>query len=231
MRVKNIKSGQTVINQGEDGNELFLVESGVLQCFVKTGGGGERVATTVKAGEIVGELALLYNCPRAATVRAGDGDVKCWELDRETFNAIVKDSAAKAREMRESFLKKVTLLSSLDAYDRSRLADSLRAETYNAGDYVIRAGDAGDRMFLVEEGELDATRSLEAGGADEVVMTYRPGDYFGELAVLRNNPRQANVIAKTPIKVYSLLSKDFHRLCGSLEERMLQTMSNYRSPT
>jgi cAMP-dependent protein kinase regulator len=227
MKSESVKAGATLIQQGDDGNELYVVESGTLNCFVNTGSGGEKQVMTVKTGEIVGELALLYNCPRAASVRA-DGDVKCWALDRETFNAIVKDAAAKAREMREAFLKKVTLLSSLDAYDRSRLADSLRPETFAKGDYIIRAGDAGDRMFLVEEGELEATRALEKGGAEEVVMTYRPGDYFGELAVLRNTPRKANVIARSPVKVYSLLAKDFHRLCGSLEERMLQTMSTYR---
>merc|ERR1719387_2772323 len=101
MKSVAVQNGSQLIQQGDDGDNLYVVESGVLQCYVKMGKYGERKVSTVNAGEIVGELALLYNCPRAASVRAGQGDVKCWELDRETFNAIVKDSAAKAREMRE----------------------------------------------------------------------------------------------------------------------------------
>ena len=69
MRSVNVKAGSQLISQGDDGNELYVVESGELQCFVQTGNGGERAVSTVKAGEIVGELALLYNCPRAASVR------------------------------------------------------------------------------------------------------------------------------------------------------------------
>jgi cAMP-dependent protein kinase regulator len=54
-------------------------------------------------GESFGELALLYNCPRAATIRA-DGDAVLWGLDRNTFNHIVKGAATKKREKYEKFL-------------------------------------------------------------------------------------------------------------------------------
>ena len=56
-----------------------------------------------------GELALLYNTTRAANVLALESCV-LWQLDRETFNAIVKDAAAKKRERNEAFLKSVTIL-------------------------------------------------------------------------------------------------------------------------
>lgn len=54
-------------------------------------------------GEAFGELALLYNCPRAATITAKTDSV-LWSLDRKTFNYIVKDAAAKKREKFEEFL-------------------------------------------------------------------------------------------------------------------------------
>ena len=55
-------------------------------------------------GESFGELALLYNAPRAASIFAKENGVM-WTLDRETFNNIVKEAAMKKRERYESFLK------------------------------------------------------------------------------------------------------------------------------
>jgi cAMP-dependent protein kinase regulator len=69
-------------------------------------------------GEAFGELALLYNAPRAATITS-DGDSVLFALDRQTFNHIVKDAAIRKREKYETFLKGVELLKSMDDYERS----------------------------------------------------------------------------------------------------------------
>jgi len=55
-------------------------------------------------------------------------------------------------------LAKVKILESMDSYERSTLSDAFVEEIIKAGEYVIRAGDEGNRFFLVEEGELVATK-------------------------------------------------------------------------
>ena len=69
-------------------------------------------------GDSFGELALLYNCPRAASIIA---KTQCtlWGLDRQTFNHIVKDAAAKKREKYEAFLSKVEILKEMQPYERA----------------------------------------------------------------------------------------------------------------
>jgi cAMP-dependent protein kinase regulator len=113
-----------------------------------------------EAGDVFGELALLYNAPRAATIHSVENSL-LWSLDRATFNAIVKDSAAKKREQFEDFLKSVNLLSNMDAYERLKLADALKEIKYNKGDYIIRQGDAGNVFYMINEGSALATKTIE----------------------------------------------------------------------
>ena len=134
MEEKRYAAGDTVITQGEDGAELFVVENGVLSCSKLFSGKTE--ATFLKkyeAGDAFGELALLYNAPRAATI-VSDTDSLLWCLDRETFNHIVKDSSRKRREKYENFLAQVKILESMEPYERSVLSDAFVEEKFKAGD-------------------------------------------------------------------------------------------------
>lgn len=154
-------------------------------------------------GEAFGELALLYNAPRAATIIAKT-NAELWALDRRTFNHIVKDSAQVKREKYEEFLKKVSILKNMAAYERSKLADAINERWYNADDVIIREGDQGDFFFLVMQGTAIATKTLEPGKPAVKVLDYKEGDYFGERALLKNEPRAANVIATSLLHVTML---------------------------
>merc|ERR1740138_922809 len=136
MKEVNATAGQRVINQGDSGDFLFVIESGTLDCSIKVDG-TDKIVKTCEAGDVFGELALLYNCPRAASVEARD---KCvlWQLDRDTFNNIVKEAAQKKRERYNTFLGKVPLLASMDAYERSQLADALKPEIVNDGSVIVK---------------------------------------------------------------------------------------------
>merc|ERR1719420_1339529 len=140
MKEKIAEEKERVINQGDNGDFLFVIETGTLDCYIKKPDGSEIKVKTCEAGDAFGELALLYNCPRAASVVARE---KCvlWKLDRDTFNHIVKDAAAKKREKYDAFLQKVPLLSSMDAYERSQVADALTRETYEDGKTVCVEDD------------------------------------------------------------------------------------------
>merc|ERR1719222_129700 len=105
---------------------MFLIECGVVDCLKKAAKGGEeKVVKTCTVGDVFGELALLYNCPRAASVQSRQ-KVTLWELDRETFNRIVKDAAAKKRTTFTDFLKKVPLFENMDQYEIMTVADALK---------------------------------------------------------------------------------------------------------
>lgn len=93
--INNTRTGDQVIKQGDDGNELYVIDQGTLDCHKVFKKDEEPTfLKTYKPGESFGELALLYNAPRAASVKATSDSI-CFALDRDTFNNIVKDAAVR----------------------------------------------------------------------------------------------------------------------------------------
>lgn len=214
-----------VIKQGQDGAELFVVDIGHLKCYKRINN-EEKLVKEYEAGQCFGELSLLYNVPRAATIISSTNSI-LWSLDRSTFNHIVKDAAVKRRERYENFLSKVDLLGDMDPYERSQLADALTSVKFEAGSYIIREGEEGNNFYIIEEGEAIATKTIKQGHDPEEVKRYAPGDYFGELSLLKGQPRAANVIALTNVKCVSLDRYSFKRLLGPVEGILERNAKKY----
>ena len=145
------RPGQFVIKQGADGDNLYVVDSGQLDCFKVFKKGEEaKFLKTYQPGESFGELALLYNAPRAATIRAKTEAI-CFELDRECFNHIVKEAAMKKREKYDTFLKSVEIFSTMDPYERSQIADALKPLKFKKGDYIVKQVILNNMKFFTLE--------------------------------------------------------------------------------
>ena len=231
MEEKKFNAGDLVINQGDDGNELYFVESGKLECFkVFAGETVPKVLKIYEPGEAFGELALLYNTPRAASIKALSSSV-CWVLDRECFNHIVKEAAIKKREQYDQFLSRVGLLRSMEAYERSQLSDCLRSVNFENDETVIREGEWGDIFYIIEQGTAEATKVLKPGCPPEKVKSYAVGDYFGELALISGEPRAANIIATSQLRCATLDRMSFKRLLGPIEEILKRDAEEYSKIT
>lgn len=231
MEEKVFEKGENIINQGEKGDCLYFVEEGKLNCYKKIG--SEQSPKLVKEygpGDAFGELALLYNAPRAATITAESDKVITWVLDRETFNHIVKEAAQKKREKYENFLKKVEILSSIEPYELMQISDALKTATFKKGDYIIKEGEMGDVFYILEEGTCEATKTLEPGKPDTIIKEYSVGDYFGERALIKGEPRAANIIASSEtVKVISLDRISFKRLLGPIEDILKRNIDKYQN--
>ena len=95
------RAGADVIKQGDDGDFFYVIEQGELDCYKKYRDKPEAILVKEYVpGESFGELALLYNAPRAASIKART-DCVLFALDRACFNNIVKEAACKKRERYE----------------------------------------------------------------------------------------------------------------------------------
>jgi cAMP-dependent protein kinase regulator len=212
-----------VITQGDAGDYFYVVEKGNFDIYNHPSGAvqpgadglGTKVGSTGPGGSF-GELALMYNAPRAATVLSTDAKSTLWALDRITFRRILMDSAFQRRRMYEAFLEEVPLLSSLKPYERAKIADALDTIKYPANSTIIQEGDPGDAFYLLEAGEAEARKN----GVEGPVKLYSRGDYFGELALLDDKPRAASIVTKTDVKVARLGRDGFKRLLGPVQDIM-----------
>ena len=230
MEEKRFKLNENVITQGEDGDCLYIVETGNLKCYKTFSPGSDpKYLKTYESGDSFGELALLYNCPRAATIVCTSDESILWSLDRETFNHIVKDAAQKKREKYENFLKNVDILSTIDSYELGQICDSLKDGIYNKDEYIIREGELGDVFYILEEGKCNATKTLEPGKPETIIKELKEGDYFGERALLKGEPRYANIVVVSDIaKVISLDRLSFNRLLGPIMDILKRNVDKYQ---
>ena len=219
---KRVKKNEYIIKQGDNGDNLYIIESGELICEkVFNQGDPPTYLKTYKDGELFGELALLYNAPRAASIYAKT-DCVLWALDRQTFNHIIKESAINKREKYKKFLETIPLLSTVESYELYSICDAIKMEKYEKNQYIIKEGEKGDKFFILDEGEAVATKEKMT-----FKKKYYKGDYFGELALLRNAPRAASVMAVTDCKVLTLDRPAFKRLLGPLEDILKRNSEAY----
>ncbi|KAK3825934.1 MAG: cyclic nucleotide-binding-like protein [Benniella sp.] len=227
MTEKRFKCNENVIEQGAVGDFFYVVETGTLDVFVAKGGKPAEKVFEYGSGGSFGELALMYNGPRAATVIA-TSDVVLWALDRITFRRILMENTSRKRRMYEEFLETVPLLMSLEPYERHKIADALESVYFNDGETVIKQGDQGDNFFIVESGEATVTKCNDEG-VEFAMPGLKPGQYFGELALLNDMPRAATVRAKGRLKCATLGKRAFVRLLGPVVEIIKRASDNYQT--
>lgn len=207
LEEKKVKKGDTIIKQGDEGDYFYVVEVGSVEFYVD-----DQKVSNSGPGSSFGELALMYNSPRAATVLASS-DCTLWALDRLTFRKILLGSSFKKRVMYDSLLKSIPILENLTNYDRAKLADALDTQYYEPGQVILHEGDPGENFYLIEYGECEVTK--EGKG---LLTTLHDRDYFGEIALLKDVPRQATVTAVKKTKVATLGRSGFQRLLGPAVE-------------
>ncbi|KFZ47399.1 cGMP-dependent protein kinase 2 [Antrostomus carolinensis] len=216
MYVRTFQQGSYIIRQGEPGNHIFVLKEGSLEVFQQN-----KLLSSIPAWTAFGELAILYNCTRTASVKAIT-NVKTWALDREVFQNIMRVTAQKRQEQYRNFLRSVSLLKNLPEDKLTKIMDCLEVEYYDKGDYIIREGEEGNTFFIIAKGKVIVTQSTADHSQPQVIKNLHKGDYFGEKALISDDVRSANVIAdEYNVECLVIDRETFNQTVGTYEE--LQT--------
>ena len=107
------------------------------------------------------------------------------------------------------------------------MKSNLLGKAYDPGDTLVRQGEVGDCMFVLQEGEVEVIK--EEDGKEAVVDIMRAGEMFGEMAIIEKQRRSATIRALTPVRVLTIDKKTFLRRVHedpTLALNILKTMSN-----
>eukprot|EP00596_Hydrurales_sp_CCMP1899_P005254 CAMPEP_0119038068 /NCGR_PEP_ID=MMETSP1177-20130426/6755_1 /TAXON_ID=2985 /ORGANISM="Ochromonas sp, Strain CCMP1899" /LENGTH=689 /DNA_ID=CAMNT_0007000155 /DNA_START=234 /DNA_END=2303 /DNA_ORIENTATION=- len=210
MEKVRVEHGEDLIIQGQEGDFFYIIEKGRFLVLVNS-----QHVGSLEEGRSFGELALLYNNPRAATIRALEPCV-VYALDRDTFRNTLANSSFSKNVMIQEALCKVPLLEGLTDDQMAKISDSVEMLPFLAGEEIIRKDTEENVFYMIKEGTVRVT---DVGDR----KTYPDhnlgcGEYFGERALIRDEPRCANVTAVTAVVLLALGREDFHSLLGPLRE-------------
>jgi CRP-like cAMP-binding protein/tetratricopeptide (TPR) repeat protein len=213
---RSVREGEDAIRQDDPGNEAFVIQKGSVDVLVEDEIGQSHLVAVLGAGDFFGELALLEDAPRSATVRARE-DLDLLVLDRPIFERFVQRYGGAKDKLAESIralrlIRRMPLFEEFSAGETSTVATKFRMEKFEAGRNVVTQGEPGEHFYVIQDGAADVL--VRSDGEEEKVRTLRPGEYFGEIALLRDIPRTATVRAADPLTVFSLSKSDFRDLLG-----------------
>jgi cGMP-dependent protein kinase len=189
MENKDYRKDSIIIQEGDDGSHVYIIEDGVVE--VSKGG---QVLTELKDGKVFGELAVLYNCKRQATVKALTR-VSLWALSRRDYQTIMTYSGLRLHQQCVKFLLSVPVIKTLQPEFISKIADAAEEIRFSNGDYIIRQGEIGNSFYIITEGQVKVTQTKPGEATETPLTTLKVGEYFGERAIESEDLRAANVIA------------------------------------
>ncbi|KAL3936089.1 MAG: hypothetical protein SGBAC_008522, partial [Bacillariaceae sp.] len=210
MIMETVPAGTIIIRQGDVGDFFYVVDDGHVSFAVD----GNHVGACGRGGSF-GELALLYNCPRAATCLANT-TCRLWKVDQRTFRYMLANNTASQQKDIHDVLRKVPFLAELDESNLVRISDALTSVTFPEGERIINKGDVGEVFYIMREGKVKV-HDIGFGDSTYIDQELNQGDYFGERALLTGDARSANVTAITNCTTLCLSRETFEKILGPLQ--------------
>lgn len=231
FRAKILEPGDVVFEQGQYGDQLYVIATGTVERFMQKGDEDPILLSTLGPRTTFGLTAFTFNTQRVSTIRAKERTL-LWEVDKQTFE-LFKDSssdiksittAAERRALRR-LLQNHFLFNRLDKLGPNEL-DAFFHVKFRAGEDVFKQGDAGDNFYIIKSGELErhirhpkgrhqtGENGIDRSDEEQLsrVKTLDPGQSFGELSLMYNAPRSATVRARTDAECWAISAESYHRL-------------------
>jgi CRP-like cAMP-binding protein len=223
LSVLRLKAGEFVVRQGDAGDSLFLVAGGELRVVVGTPAGDKDVARLFE-NTLFGEMALITGQPRSASVIAAD-EADVIGVSQAALGQVMAKLPAIRSELdrfsRERLIKNLLQTSPLFVpFTKSQQGDLLRrfeGLEVEPGAELIHQGEPGRGLFLVLGGEVEVVANADTAEAVSLARL-KPGDIFGEMSLVTDQPTSATVRATMPTAVLFLAREYVERLAEAIPQ-------------
>ncbi|CAO3362019.1 cyclic nucleotide-binding domain-containing protein [Azospirillum palustre] len=197
-----IGRGIVMMRQGERGDRAWLIESGELEVLLTAADGSIRRLGVVGKGAVVGEMALIDDGERSATVRALT-EVACVEVTRDAFRSLLKRSPPLASYLLQSLIAAIRRDYGLPPTERVGNAVDFRSTNsfqkvvdrrmIREGHVFFSPNDPVNAAYLIQSGRV-ALRPGR-GTLGEEIASFGPGSLFGEIYLLTGRPPDVTAVA------------------------------------
>ena len=221
---EHFSAGMVIIRQGDMPDKFYIISNGRVEVIEQQPDGIEKFIATLQAGDYFGEIGMMRQAPRNATVRALS-DVDVMAMDRTTFIGWLNSSPVIQEEMEALVSRRTGPLKMpktgaapppTPKKKRKRQTGFFEtqglehAAMYAPGETIIRQGEPSERFFIIVAGFVEVSHKNEAGEID-VIRQLGEGDFFGEIGLLEGLARNATVRALTAVQVVTFSRESFMR--------------------
>lgn len=190
-----VKENEYIFKQEDESNSFYVIEKGAFNVEIN----GE-IKKTLRRGASFGELGLLYNSKRSASLKAKE-DCYIWGIERKVFKKVIQSINENEVEENRTFIDKINLFKEMSNFQKNSLASNLTTQKFVADQNIVNKGEKADSYYLIKQGIVSCY------DGDILIRELQQGDSFGEQALYQDGLRALTVKAKTETRCL-VLSKE-----------------------
>jgi len=212
--------GTVMFQQGDPADCMYLIDSGKLEVSVTTSANTQLVVSTLGEGELVGEMALVVDLRRSATITVLE-DAELLRLSKHDFDTLTVNHPALLKEFGNYIKPRLqgdrlaTIITSLFGHMEldtfKDFSDRLEWVCLDAGEILFSESDYGDCMYIVVNGRLGVVPDGDLSN-EHLLGEVRPGESIGEFSVFTEEKRNSTVFAIRDSNIVKLTAKNFFKL-------------------
>jgi len=213
--VREFSEFSPILKEGSFGNTFYILIRGSVEVRA---GSEQRLLAKLGVGSFFGEMTLISGLPCSATVTPIESCTVI-EVPRRAFEQSMKKAGSFRNVMDKAYLERalanhlrlIPEFAELDPETAARLVARAKLRIFSKDEVIVREGDQATAMFLIREGYVRVVKKL-AGGEARTVAYLKDGSYFGETALLKEERRNATVIASGKVEAIEIAKSDFLEL-------------------
>ena len=203
---------ESVFMEGDLDEKLYLIVNGVFEVSKKEVDGHKKGIIELTKNDFIGEQSLLKHQFQNTTVSAKEKGLVL-SLNARAFSSLIKKDLAMLRKYMKAiddlwFIKSNTLFRGYSNESLSPIANAFKHKSFKMGQYVFKEGDIGDEFYIIRNGEVGVF--LKRKSIPLALLSI--GEFFGEIALLKNTPRTASIKTITETETLSLSRESLSRI-------------------